>query len=59
MLLAGTVLEAVEIIGQNHRIDLYLLDVMLPDGDGFQVCREIRKRGDEPVLFLTACDDAE
>ena len=57
VLLAGTVLEAVEIIGQNHRIDLYLLDVMLPDGDGFQVCREIRKRGDEPVLFLTACDD--
>ncbi len=30
---------------------------MLPDGDGFQICRKIRKVSQSPVLFLTACDD--
>lgn len=35
--------------------DLIILDVMLPGKDGFDVCREIRKRGNEtPILFLTA-----
>lgn len=57
VLSVGTVAEAVEAVRQNQGIDLYLLDIMLPDGDGFQICREIRKRGDVPVLFLTACDD--
>lgn len=57
VLSAGTAAEAVEAVRQNQGIDLYLLDIMLPDGDGFQICREIRKRGDAPVLFLTACDD--
>lgn len=30
---------------------------MLPDGDGYAVCREIRKNSQAPILFLTACDD--
>jgi two-component system, OmpR family, phosphate regulon response regulator OmpR len=34
-----------------------LLDVMLPDLDGFEVCRRIRARGDVPVLMLTARGD--
>ncbi|PYQ17601.1 MAG: DNA-binding response regulator [Acidobacteria bacterium] len=34
-----------------------LLDVMLPDLDGFEVCRRIRARGDIPVLMLTARGD--
>lgn len=34
-----------------------LLDVMLPDGDGFDVCRELRAHGDVPVLMLTARGD--
>lgn len=33
---------------------IILLDVMLPDGDGFEVCRELRKLTDAPILFLTA-----
>lgn len=34
--------------------DLALLDVMLPDGDGFQLCREIRRRAFYPIILLTA-----
>ncbi|GIT93044.1 DNA-binding response regulator [Jannaschia pagri] len=38
--------------------DLIVLDVGLPEHDGFEVCRRLRARGDEvPVLFLTARDD--
>lgn len=37
--------------------DLVLLDVMLPDGTGFGLCRSIRSRSGVPVLFLTACDE--
>ncbi len=34
--------------------DLVFLDVMLPDIDGFSLCREIRRKNDVPILFLTA-----
>jgi len=37
--------------------DLVLLDVMLPDGSGYDLCRELRTASDKPVIFLTACDD--
>ncbi len=38
--------------------DLILLDVMLPDGDGFSLCKKIREvNKDIPIIFLTACDD--
>src|SRR5713226_647484 len=37
--------------------DLIVLDVMLPDIDGFEVCRRLRAQGNEvPVIFLTARD---
>lgn len=40
----------------EQRIDLVLLDVGLPDGDGFQFCREIRNVSNVAIIFLTACD---
>lgn len=37
--------------------DLVVLDIMLPDGSGYDVCRELRAVTDVPVVFLTSCDD--
>lgn len=37
--------------------DLLILDVSLPDGTGFDVCREVRKTSQVPILFLTASDE--
>lgn len=36
---------------------IILLDVMLPDGNGYDFCREIRENNDIPIIFLTACDE--
>lgn len=43
---------------QNEKPDLAILDVMLPDGDGFSLMRQIRTCSDVPVIFLTAKDEA-
>ena len=45
--------EGADKIEQN-RYDLLLLDIMLPKLDGWQVCREIRKSSDVPIIMLTA-----
>jgi two-component system OmpR family response regulator len=51
--------EALDLI-PLERPDLVLLDVMMPDLDGFEVCRRMRADGDRtPVLFLTARDSTE
>ena len=39
---------------ENTNIDLVILDIMLPEIDGFEVCRTIRKNSDIPILMLTA-----
>ncbi len=49
--------EAVEKI--KIRPDLILLDVMMPDKNGYEVCREIRDRVDCPIIFLTAKGEEE
>ena len=41
----------------RHEPDLVVLDLMLPKIDGFEVCREIRRRGDTPILMVTARTD--
>lgn len=41
----------------HDKVDLAVLDVNLPDGNGFELCREMRERcPDTPVIFLTAND---
>ena len=42
----------------THTADLVLLDLMLPDGDGLDVCRTLRQSSDVPVIMLTAKGDA-
>lgn len=42
---------------QSQEIDLILLDVNLPDGSGYELCKYIRTKSDLPIIFLTACDD--
>lgn len=39
--------------------NLVLLDVMLPDMDGMEICRNVRKLSDVPIIMLTAKDDLE
>ncbi len=41
----------------NVQFDLYLLDITLPDGNGYDLCKEIKKKNDIPVIFLTALED--
>jgi two-component system, OmpR family, response regulator RegX3 len=52
---ANTAAQAMLCLQQPH--DLALLDITLPDGNGYDLCRHIRRQGDMPVIFLTACDD--
>ncbi len=55
---ASTFTEAMSILTKNIP-DIAILDVMLPDGDGFSLLNEIKRIRDIPVLFLTAKGEAE
>jgi two-component system, OmpR family, response regulator RegX3 len=50
---AGTAAEAIEKAG-GALPDLVLLDIGLPDGSGLDVCRELRRQSDVPIIMLTA-----
>lgn len=54
---ASTMKDALEIVNSHKELHICLLDVMLPDGDGYQICKAVREKSDIPILFLTACDD--
>jgi len=45
-------------VAKAEKPDLAILDVMLPDGDGFSLMEQIRTWTDIPVIFLTARDEA-
>lgn len=52
---AGCVKEALEVF-RREKPDMALLDVMLPDGDGFRLFQKLRDQSDIPILFLSARD---
>lgn len=54
--LAKSVAEAKSIIN-NQTFALYILDLTLPDGSGYDICRAVKEQSDFPVIFLTAYDD--
>ena len=56
VVIAYTGLDAVNMFASENP-DLVLLDVMLPQLDGWQVCREIRKTNETPIIMLTAKDE--
>ena len=41
----------------NEKFDLVLLDIMLPEMDGLQICRRVRQHSNVPIIMLTAKDD--
>lgn len=45
------------IASRLEEIDLCLFDLSLPDGSGYDLCEQVKKREDKPVIFLTAFDD--
>ena len=52
----GKIKDAKEKISNSH-IDIILLDVNLPDGNGYELCKEVRVDSEVPIIFLTACDE--
>lgn len=46
--------EALLVFEKNKDTDLLILDIMMPEKDGWEVCREIRKTSDVPILLLSA-----
>ncbi|MBO5495583.1 MAG: response regulator transcription factor [Eubacterium sp.] len=54
--LAKSIAKAKSVINSNT-FSLYILDLTLPDGSGYDICKEVKAQGDYPVIFLTAYDD--
>ncbi len=50
--------DAIKKFYLNNDIDLIILDVMMPGKSGWEVCKEIRKESDVPVIFLTALGES-
>ncbi|MCC0634531.1 response regulator transcription factor [Clostridioides sp. ZZV15-6388] len=53
---ARTVEEALQMYKEKN-YDLLLLDVSLPDGNGFDICKKVREVSNVPIIFLTASDE--
>ncbi len=51
--------QALQNVNQNKNIDLFIFDIGLPDGNGFDLAKKIRQQVKAPFLFLTAQADAE
>lgn len=53
---ASTAKEALSKVDEKE-YDLILLDISLPDGNGYEICEYIRMKSDVPIIFLTALDN--
>lgn len=51
---ASSVKEALD---SMEGVDLYLLDLTLPDGTGYDICQKVKESSHTPVIFLSACDE--
>ncbi|MCC0656846.1 response regulator transcription factor [Clostridioides sp. ES-S-0005-03] len=54
--IARTVKEALRMYKEKN-YDLLILDVSLPDGNGFDICKKVREVSNVPIIFLTASDE--
>lgn len=55
--LRGGTVEEGKCIFQDGIFDLVLLDINLPDGTGYEICKYIKSKSEVPVIFLTALDE--
>ncbi|MCI8530657.1 MAG: response regulator transcription factor [Lachnospiraceae bacterium] len=58
VLTANNIMRAEGILNKET-CDLVLLDIALPDGNGYDLCRKIKQKGEIPVIFLTAKEDED
>ena len=49
--------QEAEALWLKEKFDLVILDVSLPDGSGYDLCRQIRQTSTVPIIFLTAADE--
>ena len=54
--IARTISETDKLLSER-RYDLLILDVSLPDGSGFEICKKVRQTSKVPIIFLTASDE--
>lgn len=54
--IANNIKNAQEIL-ETKNFNLVILDISLPDGNGFELCKKIKQKSDIPVIFLTAKDE--
>lgn len=54
--LCQTVAEGNKVLAEEQ-LEFCILDLSLPDGSGYELCKVAKEKSDLPVLFLTACDD--
>lgn len=51
-----TIADAAAVVSEQ-KFDILLLDLTLPDGSGFEICKKVRQTSDVPIIFLTASDE--
>ena len=56
VLISSSCKEALNLLKENE-FSLIILDVSLPDGSGFEICKKVRQTSKVPIIFLTASDE--